>query len=96
MVRRDNDELTRLCSIGAKINILDTNHRNLLHHAVNMSSTTADATFETEQCLIDLGVNINQLDKAGRLPLHYAFTKIGNPKDTDQIDPIETVSSLCA
>jgi len=50
----------------------------LLHHAVNMSSATADATFETEQLLIDLGVNINLRDNKMRVPLHYAFVKISD------------------
>ena len=61
-----------------------------------MSSATADATFETEQHLIDLGADINARDYVGRVPLHYAFVKIGTWQDTSQIDPIETVSSLCA
>jgi ankyrin repeat protein len=60
-----------------------------------MSSATADATFETEQMLIDLGININQRDEKGRVPLHYAFVKIKNWNNYSQIDPIETVSSLC-
>lgn len=61
-----------------------------------MSSATADATFETEQTLIDLGIKINLRDSKGRVPLHYAFVKIKNWTSSDQIDPIETVSSLCA
>ena len=61
-----------------------------------MSSATADATFETEQTLIDLGIKINLRDSKGRVPLHYAFVKIKNWNSSDQIDPIETVSSLCA
>jgi ankyrin repeat protein len=47
---------------GADVNQIDNKGRNLLHHAVNMSAATADATFETEQLLIDLGVNINLRD----------------------------------
>jgi hypothetical protein len=43
-----------------------------------MSSDKADATFETEQTLIDLGININLRDLEGRVPLHYAFVKIEN------------------
>jgi len=43
-----------------------------------MSSSTADATFETEQTLIDLGVEVNLRDNKGRVPLHYAFVKIKN------------------
>lgn len=61
-----------------------------------MSSATADATFETEQILIDLGVNINVVDVRGRVPLHYAFVKLKGHSDSSPIDPIETVSSLCA
>jgi len=42
-----------------------------------MSSATADATFETEQFIIERGVEINHLDDKGRTPIHYAFVKIG-------------------
>lgn len=48
----------------------------MLHHAVNMSAATADATFETEQLLIDLDIDINLRDNKDRVPLHYAFVKI--------------------
>ena len=68
----------------------------MLHHAVNVSSATADASFETEQLLIDLGININQRDNKMRVPLHYAFVKIRDWNLSSMIDPIETVSSLCS
>lgn len=68
-----------------------------------MSSATADATFETEQLIIDLGVKVNQRDSFGRVPLHYAFVKNGRStlegntaSSYSSTDPIETVSSLCA
>jgi ankyrin repeat protein len=80
---------------GANINQIDNKGRNLLHHAINMSSATADATFESEQFLIDHGVDINLKDQKNRTPLHYAFVKIQDWKNTTQIDPIETVRSLC-
>ena len=68
----------------------------MLHIAINMSSSSADATFETEQLLIEKGVNINVRDCRGRVPLHYAFVKMKAFNDSNAIDPIETVSSLCA
>jgi hypothetical protein len=45
--------------------------------------------------LIEKGVDFNKLDFRGRSALHYAFVKFGNWQDFTQIDPIETVSSLC-
>lgn len=62
LIRRENTEIEKLVSLKADINQIDTKGRNLLHHAVNMSSATADATFETEQLLIDFGININLRD----------------------------------
>ena len=76
LIRREDAEIKRLVSVGANINQIDQKGRNLLHFAINMSSSTADATFETEQLLIDLGVDINVRDSLGRVPLHYAFVKI--------------------
>lgn len=82
LIRRKNDEIKRLCSVGADINLCDNKGRNLLHEAINMSSAGADATFETEQILIDLGVDINKKDSFGRVPLHYAFVKIEDRVET--------------
>ncbi len=48
LIRRNNSEIERLVRLGAEINLIDTKGRNLLHHAINMSAATADATFETE------------------------------------------------
>jgi len=76
--RKQYNEIGRLVGIGADINLTDTKGRTLLHQAVNMSSATADASFETEQLLIDLGININQRDHKMRVPLHYAFVKISD------------------
>ena len=96
LMRRDDAEISRLVGLGANINLIDQHGRNLLHFAINMSSATADATFETEQLLIDLGVDLNKRDCRGRVPLHYAFVKMKDHSNSSQIDPIETVSSLCA
>ena len=50
LIRRSGPEIEKLVkTYKADINILDSKGRNLLHHAVNMSSASADATFETEQ-----------------------------------------------
>ena len=96
MVRRSDKEIVKLVkTYSANINQVDGKGRNLLHHAVNLSSATADASFDTEQTLLDLGININLRDNKNRTPLHYAFVKIGNWSDKTQVDPIETISRLC-
>jgi uncharacterized protein len=48
LIRRQNSSIQQLLDKGANINQIDNKGRNLLHHAINMSSATADATFETE------------------------------------------------
>ena len=96
MVRRTDAEILKLVNqFNANINQVDSHGRNLLHHAVNLSSATADATFDTEQTLLDLGINANLRDSKNRTPLHYAFVKIQDWKNKTQVDPIETVSRLC-
>jgi len=80
---------------GADPNFRDNMQRTALHHAINVGSTSADASFEMEELLIKYGADINALDSRGRTPLHYAFVKIGSPFDYSHIDPVETVTSLC-
>ena len=83
MIRRNADEIQKLVTVyKANINQIDGKGRNLLHHAINMSSSTADATFDIEQVLIDLGININLRDHRKRTPLHYAFVKMKKWNDT--------------
>ena len=49
LIRRNNQAIEKLVKeYKGDINKVDNKGRNLLHHAVNMSSATADATFETE------------------------------------------------
>lgn len=96
VIRREGPEIASLVGQhGADINQVDGHGRNLLHHAINMSSATADATFDIERQLIGLGIELNRRDKHSRTPLHYAFVKIGRWQDSSASDPIEAVSSLC-
>ncbi len=48
LTRGERNELHDLMKRGANVNQIDTKGRNLLHHAINMSSDSADATFEVE------------------------------------------------
>lgn len=48
LIRRESDTIQTFIDKNANINLIDNKGRNLLHHAVNMSSASADATFETE------------------------------------------------
>ena len=83
MIRRSGEEIQKLVNnYNANINQIDGKGRNLLHHAINMSSSTADATFDIELVLIDLGININLRDQRQRTPLHYAFVKMKKWNDT--------------
>lgn len=67
-----------MIKLGANIHQSDTYNRNLLHFVINVSASTTDSNLEVEQLLLDLGVNVNQRDVLGRVPLHYAFVKIEN------------------
>jgi len=77
-IRTNQPEIEKLVQHGADINKRDHKNRNILHFAINQSSASSDATFEMEQLIISLGVDINCVDKRLRTPLHYAFVKIGN------------------
>ena len=75
-------------------NYLDSNKRSALHWAINNSSTSSDASYEIEELLLKHQCDINQIDVRGRIPIHYAFVKIGKPYDTKEIDPIEVVANI--
>jgi ankyrin repeat protein/predicted DNA-binding WGR domain protein len=79
---------------SANPNLVDENGRNSMHWAVNLSNADADASNEIENALINSGGDLNLVDGRGRVPLHYAFIKIGDPFATSNIDPIETVSNI--
>ena len=49
---------------------------------VNASSAGSDASYELENYLISNGADYNLKDVRGRLPLHYAFIKVGSPFET--------------
>lgn len=45
--------------------------------------------------LLKYNADATTKDLNERTPLHYAFVKINDPFGRDEIDPFETVSSLC-
>lgn len=51
--------------------------RTPLHLAVNANSGSTDDMIEIEDLLIEKGADQLARDSLGRLPLHYAFVKIG-------------------
>ena len=75
VISRNNEEIEMLWRRGADVNKIDNHGRNLLHESVKSSNIHDDSTFETEQLIINLDVDINQRDLYGRVPLHYAFVK---------------------
>jgi ankyrin repeat protein/predicted DNA-binding WGR domain protein len=85
-----------LLANNADPNLKDTQSRNSIHWAINLSNADADASNEIENCLLSSGGDLNAVDDRGRTPLHYAFVKIGDPFNASAIDPIETVSNIIA
>lgn len=65
-----------LLEMGADPNFQDKKLRTSLHHAVNMSNSQADASFEMEELLTNSGAKANISDKKKRTPIFYAFVKI--------------------
>lgn len=73
----------------------DPNKRTALHHAINCSTADANASFESERFLLKFGASVSERDSLNRTPLHYAFIKIDAHLQNSEIDPFETVSSIC-
>ncbi|KAF8788729.1 Poly [ADP-ribose] polymerase tankyrase like protein [Argiope bruennichi] len=83
-----------LLTAGADVNAVNDKLRTPLHLSVNSSKSDSDSTYAIEECLLGFGARLDALDCRHRIPLHYAFVKIGRPFDTDQIDPMELVVLL--
>ena len=63
MIKINGDEIQKLVmDYNADINLIDGKGRNLFHHEINMSISMANAIFDIEQILIDIGININLRD----------------------------------
>jgi ankyrin repeat protein len=77
---------------GANINFVDAKKRNALH--IIISQQTKEATNEIEKYLISNGCDTGAVDVNGRVPLHYALVKIGEPFNNSSFDPIEKISFL--
>lgn len=56
---------------GADVKGLNSNKENLLHVALSRVSHDIEKTTDICKLLVDRGVDINQLDNRGRVPLQY-------------------------
>ncbi|KAG8179654.1 hypothetical protein JTE90_017793 [Oedothorax gibbosus] len=79
---------------GADVNAVNDKLRTPLHLSINASESDSDSSYAIEECLLGFGAQLDKLDCRGRIPLHYAFTKIGEPFESSQIDPMELVVLL--
>ena len=89
--------LKKLINSGIDVNvILDSTEfsRNALHISVDKSTGEANQSLDLETSLLRGGCNTMVKDIIGRYPLHYAFAKHGNHKDSSFSDPIEVCSML--
>lgn len=60
-----------LLNKGAEVNVINECNENLLHVLLSRINHNIKQTAELCKILIDKGVNINQLDEKGRVPLQY-------------------------
>ncbi len=87
--------LRALLAAGVPGDVRDpVKQRSALHLAVNDSTDGADQALDLEMTLLRGGVDVHGADVRGRLPLHYAFVKIGRHGDSSRTDPIEVCSML--
>lgn len=74
-----------LLSKGAEVNVTNEYGENLLHILLSRTNHNIKQTEELCKKLVDGGVNINQLDKKGRVPLQYLI----NMKYSDEeLEPL--------
>jgi len=80
--------IRHLISCGIDINFVDAKFkRNALHSLFfNIMRGTSDYYLEVSQILVDAGIDINQTDKFGSIPLKYAITL--NKLSTDDMKAV--------
>lgn len=66
-----------LLQAGGNVNAKNNEDRTALHYAVNATTGDYETLTEVENFLVDSGARRDLVDRFGRLPLHYAFTKMG-------------------
>jgi ankyrin repeat protein len=66
-----------LLEAEAQVNSADNKGRSVLHYAVNNTTGGFETLTDLEDLLLKYGANTTTRDCRGRLPLHYAFVKIG-------------------
>lgn len=79
---------------GASPNATNTDLRTPFHLAVNNTTGHTDESTEVIETLIAQKADLFAIDNRGRLPLHYAFVKVGNPLQSSEMDPIEICTIL--
>ncbi|KAM3134056.1 hypothetical protein pb186bvf_013782, partial [Paramecium bursaria] len=94
--RQDVQTVTKLLAKGADPNFQDLNKRSSLHHAINISSSCTNVSFDVGELLFKKGAKADIKDIFERTPFYYCFVKIGKEFDRSPIDPSETVSTLLA
>ncbi|XP_067682285.1 poly [ADP-ribose] polymerase tankyrase-like [Haliotis asinina] len=83
-----------LVSAGASVAAVDDHKRTVFHLAINSNNGASDTSTDLEEYLLEKGADVFAKDIRERLPLHYAFVKIGRHRDGSTVDPIELCSLL--
>ncbi|XP_071081128.1 poly [ADP-ribose] polymerase tankyrase-like [Haliotis cracherodii] len=83
-----------LVSAGANVNAVDNHKRTVFHLAINSNNGSSDTSTDLEEYLLEKGADVFAKDIRERLPLHYAFVKIGRHTNGSSVDPIELCSLL--
>lgn len=86
--------VTILLESGANVEARNARLRTPLHLICNADSGETDVSTETLEYLLLRNADPYVKDCRGRLPLHYAFVKIGSHKNIKPIDPVAVVTVL--
>ena len=71
------DLIKSLLDAKSDIDARDQNQRTALHHLIDAASGDYEALTEVEELLLSCGADPFVVDASSRMPIHYAFVKIG-------------------
>ena len=95
-VRQKNLNIVKILIEDFKVNytICDRKKRTIMHYLCNDEISSTDMDERLCDYLLSKRIKLNEPDILGRTPIHYLFVKLNDEYNTNNIDPVNTLTKL--